>query len=145
MTTEHRAGPLRCVCDTNVLVSTLLRPHSTPARAFIRALANNGKLLVSIQTLAEIDEVLSRSKFDRYASRASRKQFLQDLMPVVELVPPSVPIRACRDPKNDRFLELAVHGNADALITGDEDLLALHPFHGVPILTPQDFLALHGE
>jgi putative PIN family toxin of toxin-antitoxin system len=50
------------------------------------------------------------------------------------------PIRACRDPRDDKFLELAVHGRADILITGDADLLALHPFQGIAILTPAAFL-----
>ena len=56
-------------------------------------------------------------------------------------VQPTRAIRACRDPKDDKFLEAAVHGNADALITGDADLLALHAFHEIPILTPDRFLA----
>ena len=52
----------------------------------------------------------------------------------------SRPLQACRDPRDDKFLDVAVHGSADALVTGDADLLALHPFHGVPILTPSHFL-----
>ncbi len=139
--TERHSGPLRCVCDTNVLVSLLLRPGGTPGQAFTRAVRDGGKLLVSKATLVELDDVLSRPKFDRYVSRATRSQFLVDLMPLMELIPPSLPIRACRDPRDDKFLEVAVHGDADALVTGDDDLLALDPFHGVAILTPQDFLA----
>jgi len=51
-------------------------------------------------------------------------------------------IRACRDPKDDKFLEVAVDGRADAIVTGDHDLLELHPFHGIAILTPADYLNL---
>jgi uncharacterized protein len=140
VTTERRAGFGRWVCDTNVLISALLRPQGTAGRAFGRAV-QHGKLLVSQPTLAELHDVLFRPKFDRYVSHAVRSQFLADLMPLLELVPASAAIRACRDPKDDKFLEVAVHGNADALISGDEDLLLLHPFHGVPFLAPAAFIA----
>ncbi len=49
-------------------------------------------------------------------------------------------IRACRDPKDDKFLEVAVHGRADAIVTGDEDLLVLHPLRGIAILTPREYV-----
>ena len=49
-------------------------------------------------------------------------------------------LHACRDPKDDKFLDVALAGGAHALITGDLDLLALHPFHGIPIVTPAEFL-----
>jgi putative PIN family toxin of toxin-antitoxin system len=51
------------------------------------------------------------------------------------------PIRACRDPRDDKFLEVAVHGRADLIVTGDTDLLALHPFRGISILTPAEYVA----
>jgi predicted nucleic acid-binding protein len=50
-------------------------------------------------------------------------------------------VRLCRDPKDDKFLELVVSGRASSMVTGDQDLLVLHPFRGVPILTPAQFLA----
>ena len=50
-------------------------------------------------------------------------------------------VSACRDPKDDKFLELALSGAATHLISGDDDLLALHPFRGVAILSPHDFVA----
>ena len=50
------------------------------------------------------------------------------------------PIRACRDPRDDKFLEVPVHGWADLIVTGDRDLLDLNPFHGVEILTPAEYL-----
>ena len=49
--------------------------------------------------------------------------------------------QACRDPRDDKFLDVALGGGAKALITGDLDLLALHPFHDLPILSPAQFLA----
>jgi uncharacterized protein len=47
---------------------------------------------------------------------------------------------ACRDPTDDKFLELAVNGNADIVLTGDADLLALNPFRGIPIVAPGSFI-----
>ncbi len=49
-------------------------------------------------------------------------------------------ITDCRDPKDNKFLELAINGNATCIITGDKDLLVLHPFRGISILTPRLFL-----
>ena len=59
----------------------------------------------------------------------------------VTIVPQAAMVRECRDPKDDKFLELALDGQADLLVTGDEDLLALHPWRGIPILSPANYLA----
>jgi uncharacterized protein len=130
----------RWVFDTNTLVSHLLLPDSVPARAVGRAL-QSGQLLVSEETLHELDNVLGRPKFARYLSLAERKRFFELLGRVAIHVPILRPIQACRDAKDDKFLTLAVNGRADALITGDKDLQCLHPFMSIPILTPATFLA----
>jgi uncharacterized protein len=59
---------------------------------------------------------------------------------VAEMIEINDTIAACRDPKDDKLLELAVGGNADFLITGDKDLLVLNPFRAVKIITPREFL-----
>ena len=69
-----------------------------------------------------------------------RRQFLRLFDRVAELIPITHIVRACRDPKDDKFLELAVNGAAQLIITGDGDLLALHPFRGIEILTPARYL-----
>lgn len=143
--TERLAGQGRWVFDTNVLISHAFWPTGTAGRALSHATRFGGKLLMSADTLGELHEVLHRPRFDRFASARTRRAFFQFLAPLIELVHPATPIRACRDPKDDKFLEAAVHGQADALITGDGDLLALHPFHGVPILSPADFLQHLGD
>lgn len=132
---------LRCVFDTNVSVSALLFEHSTPARAFYKAL-NDGKVLLSHDTIAELKEVISRQKFDRYLSQQDRDRFLAMLVLKGEIVEITESICACRDVKDDKFLELAVNGEADWLITGDDDLLVLHPFREVTIVTPAVYLEL---
>jgi putative PIN family toxin of toxin-antitoxin system len=67
-------------------------------------------------------------------------QFFRLLGRVAERVPITYSIRACRDPEDDKFLELAVNGNAALIVTGDKDLLALDPFQGIAIITPAGFL-----
>lgn len=129
----------RWVLDTNTLVSRLLVPSGVAARAVDHALAS-GVLLVSKETLAELADVLGRAKFDRYVFLEDRKHFVRVLGGVARVVPIVNRIAACRDPKDDKFLQVAINGEAEAIVTGDGDLLALHPFHGVEILKPADFL-----
>lgn len=131
----------RVVIDTGVVVSALLLPGSVPRRAFDRA-ASAGRLLVSDATVAELDRVLRRPKFDRYLAADERMEFLAALVRGAERVAVTEIVRECRDPNDDKFLELAVGGRASHIVSGDADLLVLHPFRGVPIVTPQDFVAL---
>ena len=118
----------RCwVLDTNILISRLLCPDGMAAKAVNHALAR-GVLLVSEYTLNELVEVLSRPKFDPYATREDRRHFLELLGGVARIVPIVRHIRACRDPKDDRFLDVALNGEATAIITGDQDPLVLDPY-----------------
>jgi putative PIN family toxin of toxin-antitoxin system len=128
----------RWVLDTNTLISRLLLPGGTAARAVDHALAL-GVPLVSDDTLAELAEVLSRPKFDRWVPLAERQRFVQLLGGVVRRVNITHRIQACRDPKDDKFLQLALNGEAEAIVSGDRDLLVLDPLHGVRILRPADF------
>jgi uncharacterized protein len=134
----NRAG--RWVFDTNALVSRLLVPGSVPAKALQKGL-DSGSLLVSDETLDELAEVLARQKFEKYVSAGERRRFFELLGRVAIRVEILRPIQACRDPKDNKFLAVAVAGGADALVSGDGDLLDLHPFLGIPILTPGAFLA----
>lgn len=127
------------VVDTNVLISRLLAPGGVAARAVDHALAR-GVLLMSEATLEELAAVLGREKFDPWVSREERQRFIALLGGVARTVSITRPIQACRDPKDDKFLDVALAGDAHAIITGDADLLALNPFHGVPIITPAEFL-----
>jgi putative PIN family toxin of toxin-antitoxin system len=130
----------RVVLDTNALVSRLLLPQSLPARA-VRKAVDEADVLVSAATLSELVDVLSRPKFDRYVTIEERQGFLRRLGEIAEVVEILTPVRACRDPRDDKFLEVAVNGGADVIVTGDADLLALHPFRAIAILTPAAFLA----
>ena len=131
----------RLVLDTNVLVSAALRNGSLPHRTLLKA-RMEARLLASDETLAEFREVLLREKFDRGVDRMFREGLVQEYSRLCTLVPIPTPIHACRDPRDDKFLEVAVHGRADAIVTGDADLLALNLFRGIAILTPAAYLDL---
>ena len=130
------------VVDTNIVVSAVLFPQSVPRQALDRA-QDIGTILVSASTLTELQQVLSRSKFDRYVPLEQRESFLQQLTNTTQLVSVTESIQACRDPKDNQYLELAISGHASVIITGDQDLLVLHPFRDIAIVTPQTFLQQH--
>ena len=127
------------VVDTNIVVSAVLFPQSVPRQALDHA-QNIGVVLVSALTLTELQQVLSRSKFDRYVPLEQRESFLQQLTNTTQLVQVTESIDACRDPKDNQYLELAVSGQASVIVTGDQDLLVLYPFRDISIVTPQIFL-----
>ncbi len=126
------------VFDTNVLLSALLNYSSIPARAYNKS-RYDGVLLISDETAAEYIRVFARERFEKYASLNDRLEFIDkvisDALPVVI----RKPIIACRDPKDDKFLSVAVNGGAGCIVSGDSDLLVLHPFQNISILTPADF------
>src|SRR5437879_9161602 len=124
----------RVVVDTNTLISRLLLLVSVPAQA-VRQVVAEAQLLASDATLMELAEVLARSKFDRYLTVSERQEFLRLFGRVAERIPIIHVVQACRDPKDDKFLKLAVNGAAHLIMTGDADLLALHPFRGIDILS----------
>jgi uncharacterized protein len=133
-------GRERVVFDTNVLISGLLSTTSTPARALERAVSQ-GQLVASHHTLRELMTTLLSPKFDRYVSQERRHELLTRLAPLLDIVEIVQAIRASRDPKDDQFLEVAVNGQAAVIVTGDRDLLTLHPFRGIAIVTPAAFVA----
>lgn len=130
---------MRVVFDTNVLVSALLFEDSTPAQAFFFA-ASKGEILISTDLVNEIHRVIYRPKFDRYISDSQREDFMLSLVETGDWVNVTEAIAICRDPKDNMILELAVGGNADVIVTGDDDLLVLNPFRKIAILNPQEFL-----
>lgn len=128
----------RLVFDTNTIISAMLMP-GTPSEALVWAL-DHARFVASDETLAELLDVIHRPKFDRYLVLDRRRELADRILANTDLVPIDRRITACRDPDDDKFLEVAVNGGADAIVTGDADLLALHPFEGVAIRTPADFL-----
>ena len=133
----------KLVIDTNLRVSSLLPPAgvASVARLAVDSATSLGNVLMSEETLAELCEVLSRSKFDRFVSKEYRHRFLLEIKKNMRLVPVMQRIAVCRDPKDDKFIDVALNGGAQPILTGDKDLLAPHPFRGVAILSPRAFLA----
>ncbi|WP_022836755.1 putative toxin-antitoxin system toxin component, PIN family [Salisaeta longa] len=129
----------RYVFDTNTLVSAALFRGGTPGEAFRYAL-NTGVVLLSEATFEEIDEVIAREKFDDYLTPEERGAFIEALVDRSQFVNPTEDVRACRDPDDNKFLELAVSENATCIVSGDADLLELNPFRGILIMRPADFL-----
>jgi putative PIN family toxin of toxin-antitoxin system len=116
----------------------LLSDNSIPQKIFDYAQAK-AILLISQATFQELAEVLTRSTFDRYITLEKRSKFLNLLSLKAEIIEITTKINLCRDPKDNKFLELAVNRKADYLISGDQDLLILNPFQKISILSPQAF------
>ena len=129
---------MRLVVDTNVFVSAVLKENSLPFLV-IRWVEQNGGLLKSHATERELMEVLRRP-YIAAVTAAGFAAALSSLLAGSELVAIRERITACRDPKDDKFLELAVSGRAELIVSGDADLLALNPFRGIPIVSPADFV-----
>ena len=128
------------VFDTNSLVSAFLIGGTITARAMDRAIIS-GSFAFSNATMDELVEVLFRKKFDKYfLNNEERWSAIQRISSNGIFFFPAEALTACRDPKDDKFLELAVCANASCIITGDKDLLILHPFRNIPILNVVDFL-----
>lgn len=129
----------RLVMDTNLFVSAVIFARSVPRQAVDFAL-DYDVVIFSEATRSELAEVLSRPKFDSFASREERELFLAQIESASEFVPIIQLVRACRDPKDDKFLEVALNGRADLIVTGDSHLLGMHPWRGVKILAPARYL-----
>ena len=91
---------------------------------------------------AEIAEVLGRPKFARVLSIERRELILNTIRRMAVWFVPSEPVTDCRDPKDDKYLELALAAGAAFIVSGDDDLIVLHPWRGVSIVRPADYLAL---
>jgi putative PIN family toxin of toxin-antitoxin system len=130
----------RLVFDCNVLISAALVETGTAAKALDAAYAEH-KLLLSEPTFDELVTRLARPKFRRYLGDASRIIFLEALSSAARWVEIEGRAQGCRDSDDDKYLETAVRGSADAIVTGDRDLLVMHPFEGISILTPANWLA----
>jgi putative PIN family toxin of toxin-antitoxin system len=129
---------MRVVVDTNIFISAALKDRSPPSDA-VHLAAERDVLLKSSSTEQELFITLVRPRLaplipERFLA------WLVDVLAAAELVPVTERVVICRDPKDDKFLELAVSGHADFIVSGDADLLVLRPFRGIPIITPAAFV-----
>ncbi|MCA9938192.1 MAG: putative toxin-antitoxin system toxin component, PIN family [Anaerolineales bacterium] len=135
---------MRAVIDTNILVRALIKPDGTVGPVLRLLRDGQYTILYAQPSLLELIDVLNRPHIRRkyHLTSADIHTVLALILLRGEAVTPRQRFTVCRDPKDDKFLDVAVAGRADALVSGDEDLLVLHPFAGIPILTPRHFLQL---
>ena len=129
---------MRVVIDTNVFVSAALKDKSLPAIA-VHLVEQRGTLLKSVETERQLFDVLARPYLAALIAPATQAWF-QKLLATAEAVAITERIAACRDATDDKFLELAINGRADLIVSGDADLLVLNPFRGIPIVAPATFV-----
>jgi putative PIN family toxin of toxin-antitoxin system len=130
----------RVVVDTNVLISAFLISGGKPDQVLRYLLEVNADFLFSQETMDELITRLARPKFRKYRNDEETAAFIENLSDLATWVPLLGQLAICRDPDDDKFLEVALAGEADCIITGDQDLLVLHPLEGISILTPAQFL-----
>ncbi len=133
---------MRAVIDTNVWISAIILPQSSIGRLI--PLLQDGVFtpLFHTTTLTELLSVLNRPRIqNKYGVSMDTIQTIAELLLVNgEAVEPTRKFTVCRDPKDDIFLDVAIAGGADVIVSGDADLLSLHPFCGIPIISPAEFL-----
>jgi putative PIN family toxin of toxin-antitoxin system len=131
---------MRLVFDTSSLVPACLYPERQPARIFRRTLLAH-EVLASVETFDELAAVLARDKFDAWQSRERRLAWIRLFREAATWVETVTPVTECRDPKDNKFLALALSAKAEILVSSDIHLLGMHPFRGVRILSLADFSA----
>ena len=128
------------VFDASTLVGAALKADGTPERALLRA-EEADVFALSVAVDAEIADVLSRPKFSQAIPLRRRNGLLRILRNAAIWFDPVARVSDCRDPKDDKYLELALAAGAEIIVSSDEDLLVLRPWRGVHILNPAEYLA----
>jgi putative PIN family toxin of toxin-antitoxin system len=131
------------VFDASAVVSAALREDSMPERALLRA-EEIDVFALSAEVDAEIAEVLGRPRFATAIAAARRTRILEILRGEAVWFSPAERVADCPDPKDNKYLELALAAEAGVIVSGDADLLVLHPWRGVRILQPAAYLAEAG-
>ena len=129
--------------DANVLISAAIRPSGPPGRIVTALLTRDAfDLILSPAIVAEVERALRLAKVRKYLREPDVVLlWLADIVALADLVEDTGRVKGvCRDPADDSVLGAAVEGRASAIVTGDDDLLALGEFEGVVILTPRAFL-----
>ncbi len=137
-------APLRTVFDANVIISALIRPDSVPGRMLRAAVEGASvRMLTSASLLAELRAALEYPRLQRYLkmSKQDREEFVILLEQVTDPVGlddhPAPGI--CRDPDDEPYLQTALAGRADFIVSGDSDLLDLRTVEHIPIVSPAEF------
>ncbi len=126
------------VFDTSVLISAAL--GDGPCRQAFEEAQKIGQIVRSEETFLELVHTLEKPRLQKYLNPNDKIDFLSNFLLLTKAITITEKIYACRDPKDNIFLELIFSSKANALITGDGDLLVLDPFREIPILTVSRFL-----
>ncbi len=136
------SGRSKVVIDSNILISAAIYPDSPSAEAY-RTAVTFCDLFASAQTLAELEQVLFRPKFDRYFSRGgpTRERFLRDYKGLAKMVEITQISTDCADAKDNQFLSLALSAGASILVSGDQKhLIPMHLYRGIAIVSAAQFV-----
>lgn len=129
---------MRVVLDTNILISATLKRNSPPKQV-LDFVVNYALLISSIETISEYTTKINHKKFKKVSAEA-KKEIFDSIFDATKFIPITEKITTCRDEKDNMFLELAVCGKADYIVSGDKDLRVLNPFRNIPILNAVEFL-----
>lgn len=129
------------ILDTNVLISALMYPWSASSRCVVSAF-RYFQPVVSSETWDEFELVSSRTKFAKFYTSEERANFVLMLAQSIKLIEVSHAVEDCRNPKDNRFLNLALSSQCEIIVSGDRDLCDMSPYRGIRIITPTDFLQL---
>lgn len=127
------------IFDTNTLVSASLFKQSTTRKAYDKVI-DHFQFACSNECLDELKLVIKRPKFSKYIDKVEADEFVNNYTDYSIFFPVKISISDCRHPKDNKFLELAMSCNAKIIITGDSDLLVLHPYNSIKIITAKQFL-----
>ena len=128
----------KVIFDTSSLLAVCIYPDREPAQIFRQALLHF-ELVATPQTLAELAQVIGRSKFDTWRPLATRMVWLQNYAANVVEYQPESQVTDCRDAKDNKFLEAALAASANVIVSSDSDLLVLHPYRDIDVLSLHEF------
>ena len=129
------------VFDASSVIGAALKQDTIPERALLLARSQE-TICLSPAVESEIREVLRRPKFHKYISDATRGPILDILGAAAVMFEPMEPVTDCRDPKDNKYLELALAAGASVIVSSDDDLLVLDPWRGIRILRPVNYVRL---
>ena len=132
-----KAKNVKVIFDTNIWISFLIGKRLSSIKNYIAS--ERITLIFSSQLLTELKITTSRDKLKKYFPPESVEELVDFLETIAVFVEVKQKNTTCRDPKDNFLLDLIESSNADFLVTGDKDLLALHPFLSASILTPSNF------
>lgn len=130
----------KIVFDASSLVGALLKEGSVPERALLLA-RSRAVVCLSTSVEDEVRAVFARPKFSKYLASDRGARILALLCTAAERCEPTVTVSDCRDHKDNKYLELALAAGADTIVSSDGDLLVLHPWRSIHIITPAEYVS----